>query len=96
MRLAELRPKFFGDPPRRGLGVNFDCPHCASLSPDERQTISIPFANPLDGGPPVDERLAWQRTGSTFEDLTLTPSIDFRHAGGAWHGFITNGEVISA
>jgi hypothetical protein len=32
----------------------------------------------------------WQRTGSTFEDLTLSPSVDYgsaRH----WHGFLTNG-----
>jgi hypothetical protein len=32
----------------------------------------------------------WQRTGETFETLTLAPSIDCSRWG-HWHGFITNG-----
>ena len=98
MRLTELRPKFFVDTHegRQGLGVNFDCPHCVPRMLEERQRISIPFANPLDGGrPPAWARVAWQRSGETFEDLTLTPSIDFKHANGGWHGFITNGEMVT-
>ncbi len=37
----------------------------------------------------------WQRTGETFDTLTLTPSIHSRKEKGGcgWHGFITNGEV---
>lgn len=42
--------------------------------------------NPLD---------YWERTGDTFDTLTLKPSIQ-RVGGCAWHGFITNGEVIGA
>ena len=34
----------------------------------------------------------WQRTGDTFETLSLSPSID-ASASGHWHGFVTNGEV---
>jgi hypothetical protein len=34
----------------------------------------------------------WTMGGQTFEDLTLTPSIDVS-AAGHWHGFITNGDV---
>lgn len=34
----------------------------------------------------------WQRTGETFEDLTLTPSVD-ASASGHWHGYITGGEI---
>jgi hypothetical protein len=34
----------------------------------------------------------WNRTGDTFETMTLTPSIDGSGVG-HWHGFITNGEV---
>lgn len=34
----------------------------------------------------------WQRTGETFEDMTLTPSID-ASASGHWHGFITRGDI---
>jgi hypothetical protein len=104
MRLADLHPKFVGAggdgiyntdlstgtlvpaPARTGIGVMFDCP-CGC---DSR--TFIPFANPLDGGPSLDAP-GWQRTGESFETLTLTPSIQ-RVGGCAWHGFITNGEVI--
>lgn len=34
----------------------------------------------------------WQRTGDSFENLTLTPSIDCSKWGG-WHGYLTNGQV---
>ncbi len=40
----------------------------------------------------VPPGIHWQRTGDTFETLTLTPSIDASRAG-HWHGFITDGEV---
>jgi hypothetical protein len=33
----------------------------------------------------------WQRTGVTFETLTLSPSVD-ASASGHWHGFVTHGE----
>lgn len=34
----------------------------------------------------------WQRTGSDFETLTLSPSVD-ASAAGHWHGSVTAGEV---
>ena len=34
----------------------------------------------------------WQRTGETFEDMTLSPSIDASNSG-HWHGHITNGAI---
>lgn len=34
----------------------------------------------------------WSVSGSSFDDLTLTPSVDLT-PGCAWHGFITNGEI---
>ena len=66
----------------------------------------VAFANPLDGGPalppdtdPITGQLVhkarWQRTGETFETLTLSPSIDASaqdhgtHKG--WHGHCQNG-----
>ena len=105
MKLADLHPRFLdaggegvsrknamGEyepaPLRTGVGVDFDCPcGCASR-------CYVPFKNPLDGGP-LDER-GWDRTGDTFETLTLLPSIlrpKPRSCG--WHGIITNGEVTS-
>lgn len=77
---------------RFGIGIDFDCP-CGCQSP-----CYVPFSNPLDGGSPLnDGHHTWQRTGETFETLTLTPSIQ-RIAGcdNKWHGFIRDGEIINA
>lgn len=38
----------------------------------------------------------WNVAGTGFSDLTLTPSVDLSCGGkhpGAWHGWVTNGEV---
>lgn len=80
-------------PERHGVGVIFQCP-CGNRS--ESHECYVPFANPLDGKGPYEPK-GWQRTGDTFETLTLTPSI-FRRTdwgGCGWHGFITHGEVTS-
>ena len=109
MRLTELDPHWVGAggegvthngapvAERHGVGISFDCP-CGC---DSRGFIG--FANPLDGGPPYDPRpnALWQRTGDTFDTLTLSPSIQ-RHKVGdhgcEWHGYIglsTPGEVTT-
>lgn len=74
-------------PRREGIGLLFDCPKCGESHPG-----FVPFANPLDGGP-NDHSQGWQRTGDTIDTMTLTPSILRRDCG--WHGFFTNGEVVS-
>jgi hypothetical protein len=99
MKLTDLNPRWVfsggegvrnadGSPaPRReGVGVTFNCP----LAQGCRHYA--PFENPLDGGPPLEPGKGWQRTGDTFE--TLTPS--YQVVGGCgWHGYITNGEVLT-
>lgn len=84
-------------PHRRGIGLAFDCP-CGKCDP-ETLWCFVGFANPIDGGPPHDpSRPTWQRTGETFENMTLTPSI-FRNpakGGCGWHGYITNGQITTA
>ena len=82
---------------RRGMAVSFECPHCVARfqqTGDRRvQRLAVWFQNPVDGGPPTDDaKHLWQRTGDTFETLTLSPSID-ASSDGHWHGFITNGEI---
>jgi hypothetical protein len=80
-------------PERVGVGVMLTCP-CGTC--DEHHDLYVPFANPLDGGPALEhgKNNGWQRTGDTFETLTLTPSIlRTRPHGCGWHGFITNGVV---
>jgi uncharacterized protein DUF6527 len=95
-------------PERHGVGVSFDCP-CAACTAkrtgdegnDFYLRVFVGLSNPLDGGPPHDPRpgAQWQRTGDTFDALTLTPSIQ-RHKVGMggcdWHGFVTNGETRDA
>lgn len=113
MRLTDLDPHWVGAggegvfdrlpdgtlvpaPKRTGVGITFNCPcgQCGSRG-------YVGFSNPLDGGPAHDPRPGsqWQRTGETFETLTLTPSIQRRKVGEhgcTWHGFITNGEIVHA
>jgi hypothetical protein len=99
MRLTDLHPHFLGSggegihdaqgnpvPFRPGVGVEFDCP-CGCAIP-----VFVAFANPLDGGPAVEK--GWHRTGDDFETLTLTPSI-LRVRTCTWHGFVTNGEILT-
>ncbi len=102
MKLVDLDPSFIGSggegvtqadgspsPARSGVGLSLSCP-CGCSRP-----LYVPFANPLDGGPPLEARNGWQRTGENFDHLTLTPSIQ-RLDGCQWHGFITAGEVRTA
>lgn len=102
MRLTDLNPRWVSGggegitrngqpvPERRGVGVSFDCP-CVKCG----ERTYIPFENPLDGGPAYDtDHDRWQRTGDTFETLTLVPSI-LRRLGCGWHGFVTHGVVRS-
>lgn len=76
---------------RNGVGITLNCP-CGC-----ENRLYVPFANPLDGGPALDPRHGWQRTGETFETLTLTPSVlrvPVQGRGCSWHGFITAGQVV--
>ncbi|KKN19223.1 hypothetical protein LCGC14_0947920 [marine sediment metagenome] len=106
MRLIDLNPQWVrhggggithGGKPvseRKRVGLGYDCP-CGCG--DRRY---VPFANPEDGqGPLKSENPAWERTGTDFETLTLSPSI--RHVpvdpdDCSWHGWIKNGEVTNA
>jgi hypothetical protein len=101
MRLTDLNARFLNAggvaadgtpmPTRIGVGVIFACP-CG----DATSECYVPFANPLDGGPQYGPQ-GWQRTGDTMEMLTLTPSVlrTYSACGCQWHGFVTNGEVLS-
>lgn len=97
MKLADLQPRFVGAggpgvtkggeevPQRLGVGISFNCP-CGC---DTRAFVY--FKNPLDGGEQSDGTApAWDRTGETFDNLTLRPSI-LRGDGCGWHGHLTDG-----
>jgi hypothetical protein len=106
MRLTELEPRWF-DVPGVGTnkdGVTFLCPHCRQrrlgvqfanpIGGEPRPAMTQKEKNlHLERGTfDVPPGILWQRTGETFEDLTLQPSVDASKSG-HWHGCITNGEV---
>ena len=103
MKLIDLNPKWYGSggkghtdkdgntlPRREGLGITFNCPCGCS------DQLAVSFTNPLDGQPPRDGH-TWQRTGDTFETLTLSPSLlRSKDKGGCgWHGWVRNGQIIT-
>lgn len=103
MKLTDLDPRWAADgdiviggisqhfESRHGMAVSFQCPCCAGT---ERATrLAVWFANPVDGLPPTDDAShLWQRQGESFDNLTLSPSVDASQYG-HWHGFISAGEI---
>ena len=101
MKLSELNPRWAADydilvgpvvvhdEDRKGMGITFDCPHCRTIR------LGVFFSNPIDGKPHTDDvdlSHLWHRSGTSFENLTLSPSID-ASLSGHWHGFIINGDI---
>lgn len=108
MKLSQLNPRFVGAggsgitdaagnpvPERTGVGLSFDCP-CGCSG-----RVYVAFRNPLDGGEPHSDGPHWDRTGKTFGDLALSPSIQVLAGSGGvcrWHGYVgltTPGEVTT-
>jgi hypothetical protein len=52
----------------------------------------VPYADVGTNMANVPQR--WVATGTCYDDLTLSPSIQEQPNG--WHGFVTNGEVTNA
>jgi hypothetical protein len=97
MKLSDCDPRWTkatnpddgGRPDGQGMGLSFLSPLGTGVR------INIWFANPLDGGSPINDpkrpRQLWKRTGETFDTLTLTPSVD---ASPDWHGHIKDGNMV--
>lgn len=80
-------------------GIWFLCPLCFAANKGEagthhcevtfagREVPAIAGTHDSDGKP-----VRWSVFGKTFEDLSVTPSIQLI-CGCAWHGYITKGEV---
>lgn len=74
-------------------GVKFLCPTCFKKNngPIGTESVLCWFAGrgvPDDAFPGPGR---WAALGTSFDDLTLSPSVNVDHE--HWHGFITNGEV---
>lgn len=100
MILSELNPHWtgYGDADNPIItGITFDCPHCKT------QRLGVSFYPPIDpkgwiakGVEIPKAEKCWNRTGDTFETISLSPSIDTNSridVPGHWHGFIVNGEI---
>lgn len=98
MRLTDLHPRWVAPLGTTGLrtGLRFDCPCC------QVQRVVIAFDQPIfyraaaiKGATRVNgEVFIWQRTGDTFETISLSPSLNASQwQPPHWHGVITNGEV---
>lgn len=92
MKLVDLNPHWAVVEGAR-VGVTFDCPGRCCASATFRERIYVPFRNPIGGGDSIPGDPRWNRTGDTFETLTLTPSVDASNRG-HWHGFVTAGGAI--
>jgi len=62
--------------------------------------IRVFFSNPLGATvapPEADHNPRWEMTGTTLDDLTLSPSINLdipgNEAGCRWHGWVKNGDA---
>ena len=98
-RLVDCNPRWVMDN-GVAVGVRFDCPEG-----HDNCLIGVPFTPALDGTAPsswFSSGLQWQRTGDTFDALTLSPSIlmhPARAADGhvvdacALHIFVKNGAI---
>lgn len=95
--LRELNPRFLGTAPdgdavqvatlAEADRLHFDCP-CGG---DHVAGVGLRWP----GKPRPDVCLSWDVTaGSTFDDLTLSPSIRVSGRNGeCWHGFVVAGKV---
>lgn len=83
-RLTELEPEWYY---RDGkiVGLFWLCPAC-----DVAHNLAVTWQPPSL----FPSGAVWKKTGETFEDLTLTPSVDATVSGVCkFHGFITKGDV---
>jgi hypothetical protein len=97
MKLTELKPRFFKEPDQEGVvGLTFLCPHCQTtrlgvhFNDVGHTLIGVHEPEAVRAQPGVE---VWTLTGTSFEDLSLTPSVD-ASATGHWHGFVTQGSVV--
>ena len=75
-------------------GILFLCPTCIvkNNGPIGTESVCVWFANrPNVPAAALPGPGRWTATGTSFDDLTLTPSVNVNHE--HWHGFIRNGVV---
>lgn len=100
-----------GNKIRGAQGVMFQCPKCAQGLPTGGNQyrryvkgahyVQICFANPIGAAVApreFDKNPRWQMSGTSLDDLTLSPSINLDVPGNGddsckWHGWVRNGDA---
>lgn len=75
-------------------GVLFLCPLCYRTNNGKIGTHSVLCW--FRGRVPDDRHPGpgrWDVTGTSIDDLSLSPSIQLLGGGCSWHGFVTNGDA---
>lgn len=113
--LADLEPTWI-ERAGRVVGVRFVCPIDDGAGPHrEGHQVAVLFLNPPDDGeahpddpscPGNSAGQRWTRAGTTFETLSLSPSVDCTQAGACdkvdhaacshthcWHGNVERGHA---
>lgn len=85
--LLKYNPKWLGIlRPGSGEGLSLDCPVCGAS-----HKLVVYFDNPVDGKEKASwQQIVWKRTGDSFENITIEPSIQYQ----CFHGWIEKGQVI--
>lgn len=89
MRLIDLAPRWFALSGRHGQGVTFACPHCTGPVA-ERTRLAAAFANPLDGGAPIDlaPKVLWPALAPAPTNapgiVTVPPGVHWTREGDAF------------
>jgi hypothetical protein len=93
-RLVDLNPKWVRvHGTSEVYGIRHDCP-CRAVDCPMGGWAVVPTKANFTGDPPSKDALArgWDTAGSSFEDITLSPSI---HHVGHWHGWLRDGVLVS-
>ena len=86
--LIDLDPEWHRNPGLTNrVGIWFRCPVCTGAHAGH--SLLVTWAEN------TIHKIHWDKTGDTFETLTLSPSINCKHSddGCQFHGFVKNGLV---
>ena len=73
----------FDDPDEHPIAISIVCPNCLDI-------VFTSYFKNLFGGRDGSRKVAYQRWGTTLDDLTLKPAFEIR---GHFHGSITDGKL---
>lgn len=82
--LRQLDPRYIKGKDGEPTGISFECPACTKT---QTHRVRVRWADAQRNDEPL-----WERSGLTFDELTLSPSIDGTPSC-KFHGFLRMGKV---